>query len=516
MMDALTLFSFILATPAIILSFLSQIYLWQVKEYRWDRMRVALSDRPRSLPLVFLYSAYALTVVAWLLDLPVLALFAIGQIFVLYIWRSLTLGIYRPQWTTKARLIGVMAAVYLLCLWTILVLSDHGQSIKLAILIILIIPLVGVCVGLVNLLTYPLKQRTISRSRALRQSLDQLTVVGITGSYGKTTTKHILSHLIPSATVSLEHRNSAYVIALDMLQQLTTDAKIYIVEMSAYRPGEIDELADLTNPAVGVITHLGNQHLALFGSVQRLIRTKWELISALPKDGIAILNADDPAQVAQAKSHTGLIRWYSTSRPADVYADQISILPDKINFRLHLPPRSFPVSLPLLSEAYLSSAVAAVAAASAVGLSADDIVARLSSVTPYPHTMQLIAGRSGSSIIDDSYSANEQSVLNGLRHLQRFPQADRRIIMVPLIELGENSRSVHQHLGQALKASGAQVFVYGRAWHHELQQPYFTNPNLIIKLACQNLTADAVILLEGRIPKAIRHALKNQAANEVK
>lgn len=515
-MDLLTLFSFIVAAPVIILSFLSQVYLWQIKEYRWDRMWAALSDRPRSLPLFALYSAYALIVVSWLLESPWLALFAIGQIFVLYISRSLTLGVYRPQWTTKARLIGVMAGVYLLCLWTIVILSDHGQAIKLAILIILIIPLVGVCVGLVNLLTSPLKQRTISRSRALRQSLSQLMVVGITGSYGKTTTKHLLSHLIPSATVSLEHRNSVYVIALDMLQQLTAAAKIYIVEMSAYRPGEIAELADLTKPAVGVITHLGNQHLALFGSMQRLIQTKWELISALPKDGIAILNADDPAQVAQAKSHTGLIRWYSTKQSADVYADEISILPDKINFRLHLAARSFPVALPLLSEAYLSSTMAAVAAASAVGLSANEIVTRLSSVTPYARTMQLIAGRSGSSIIDDSYSANEQSVLNGIRHLQRFPQTDRRVIMVPLIELGKNSRSVHQRLGEALKASGAQVFVYGRAWHHELQQPYFTNPDLIINLACQNLTPDTVILLEGRIPEAIRRALNYQTAHQVK
>ncbi|HBE89806.1 MAG: hypothetical protein A3E37_05575 [Candidatus Andersenbacteria bacterium RIFCSPHIGHO2_12_FULL_46_9] len=512
-MDVITPFSFLFATPTIIFSCLSQIYLWQLKEYRWDRLRVALGDRPLSLPLVFLYSAYALTLAAWLFDLPLLALVAIMQFFLLYLWRTFTLGIYRPQWTTKARLIGLVDAVYLLLLWAFTLLSAHSPSVKLALLIVLVVPLTALSVGLVNLLTHSLKQRTIARSKDLRQSLGQLTVIGITGSYGKTTTKHILSHLIPSATVSLEHRNSAYVIALDMLQQLTSATKIYIVEMSAYRPGEIAKLAALTKPTLGTITHLGNQHLALFGSVTSLVRTKWELITALPKNGIAVLNADDPRQVAQARSFKGLTRWYSTSQPADVYADQISILPDKINFCLHLSSHSFPVSIPLLSEAYLSSVLAALATASAIGLSADDIVSRLSSITPYPRTMELVAGRSGASIIDDSYSANEQSVLNAIRHLQRFPQTDRRIIMVPLIELGGSSRAVHQRLGQALKDSGAQVFVYGQARHNDLKQPYFTNPDLIIKLACQNLTANTVILLEGRIPHAIRHALINKDPN---
>jgi len=512
-MDVLTLFSFLLATPTTIFSFLSQLYLWQIKEYRWDRMRASLVDRPLSQVLLLLYFAYALTLIAWLLALPFLSLIAIGLFCSLYVWRAFSLGIYRPQWTTKARLIGLMEAVYLLLLYTLVVLSNHDQAIKLSILIVSILPLTALCVGLVNLLTQPLKQRTIARSRALRQSLDQLTVVGVTGSYGKTTTKHILSHLIPSAIVSLEHRNSVYVIALDMLKQLTTTTKLYIVEMSAYRPGEIADLAALTKPAVGVITHLGNQHLALFRSMPRLVQTKWELISALPKDGIAVLNADDPEQVAQAKFFKGLTRWYSISRPADVYADQISIQSDEINFRLHLSSHSFPVSLPLLSEAYLSSVLAAVATASAVGLSADDIVSRLSSITPYPRTMELVAGRSGASIVDDSYSANEQSVLNAIRHLQRFPQTDRRIIMVPLIELGGSSQAVHRRLGQALKKSGAQVFVYGKAWHHELNQPHFTSPDLIIKLACQNITGNTVILLEGRIPETIRRALTNTDTN---
>lgn len=506
-MDTITLISLLLATPTIIFSALSQIYVWQRKEYRWDRVRAELSERGLSASVLIMSLAYVLALISWWLNFPLLAVLSLALFLLPYLWRLFTRGIFRPDWTNKARLVGFIEGVALSLLWLIILFSSSRQAVNLLILIIIVTPLTALCVGLVNWLTNPYKRRVIARSLVLRRSLPDLTVVGVTGSYGKTTTKHLLSVLVPSAVVSSEHRNSPFVIAQDMQQQLSDQTKVYIVEMSAYRSGEIRELTNLTMPTVGVITNISNQHLALFGSLPKLIQTKWELIKALPSSGIAVLNADDHNQIVQAHSYPGKIYWFSATKPADVYASRVSYLPDQIIFQLHLFSRAYPVTVPLLSEAYLTSLLAAVTTALAVGTPPADIISRLPLLMPYPRTMQLLTGPSNSQIIDDSYSANEQSVLNALRHLQRFSAVDRRVIMVPLIELGPTAKAVHERIGLALKAAGAKVYVYGSAWHRELDQPYFANPRSLRKIACQNISARTVILLEGRIPPLVHQAL---------
>lgn len=506
-MDILSIIALILAVPAVLFHDLSQISFWQRKEYRWDRVRAALTERLLAIPLTFYCLACLTALLSWWANSSALALGAILLLLVPFLWRLFTHGVFRPRWSSKTRLIGLILAIFQLLLLSSILLSASRQPLRLAVLIIQVVPAAALTVGLVNWLTNPVKRRTIARASSLRRSLPALIVVGITGSYGKTTTKHILSQLLPTAAVSKEHRNSPYVIALDMLQQLNPAPSAYIVEMSAYRTGEIRELADLARPTIGVITNIGNQHLALFGSPEKIVSTKWELINSLPSSGTAVLNADDPIQVKQARSYRGRIVWFSAIKPAAVYADEITYQPDKISFLLHLASQAHPVSVPLLSAAYLTSLLAAIAAVSAMGVADEDIIKRLNSLSPYPRTMELLSGRNGSLIIDDSYSANEQSVLNAVSHLRRFSQTDRRIIMVPLIELGPAAAAVHQRLGQALLSAGARVYVYGCAWRRQLNQPCYATPQALLRQAAQNLSPATVILLEGRIPDTIRQAV---------
>lgn len=131
-------------------------------------------------------------------------------------------------------------------------------------------------------------------------------------------------------------------------------------------------------------------------------------------------------------------------------------------------------------------------------------------------------GPSGSTIIDDSYSANEAGVIAAIKHLATFPQSDKRIILVPIIELGSEAAAVHQRISQALAKSGAKVFIYGNANRKALESTYtsapadyggigginfFTNPQELIKQSSKNITADTVFLLEGRLPELVHQIL---------
>jgi len=506
-MTLLSILSIALAIPNFIFIVLSQLAFWQRKEYRLDRALSVLHDNFFTWRRFLLLIPLTFWLIGYFLSLPLLHLICLATIFALYLATAFTVGIFRPHWTKKAALLGALSFLCLAFYLIFIIINPTSLPLRFSALCLLLFPLIAILVGLVNLVTNQKKKSVIAQARSHRQQLDSLKVIGLTGSYGKTTTKHFLSQLISNSTVSQEHRNSEYIIAQDMLAQLNSQTKHYLVEMAAYQAGEIAALCRLTSPNIGVLTHIGNQHLSLFGSQEKITAAKWELIDSLPNHGIAVLNADDDLIQQQASKWSGDTYWYSTTKAADVYASNIRFKPQGTAFTLHIKHNTYPVTVPLISEAYLDSVIAAACTAHAAGVPDQVIISGLKQLQPLPRTMQLLKGPNNSLIIDDSYSANEQSVLNAIRHLQRFPQADRRVVMVPLIELGSASKTVHQRLGQLLRQTKLPAYVYGCAWHRQLQQPTYTNPRSLLKAISSNLSSDSVILLEGRIPETIRSSL---------
>jgi len=537
--------STVLAAPVALASVLSQAQLWQLKEYRLDRMKAAINEPPVRIRI---YS-YLAALISVILLSPLIGLL----ILVAYhAWRLAGRGLLRPDFTAKAWLLILITTALTALAWVSLTTEGLSATTTWSLTLLLIPPLSAGAVVLTKAVTSLPKRHLITRAMTLRASLPNLNVIGITGSYGKTSTKHFLSQLIPQATATKQHRNAEYPVAQDMLEQLNPDTATYIVEMGAYRRGEIAALATLTKPNIGLITAIGNQHLATFGSAANILKTKWELIEALPKNGIAVLNADDEAlqrvvrrhgSSQQRKSTEGTnfrgvgvggeprvagrgisdaknvsprgsnILWYSTKQPADVYVDNITINPGDITCRLHIKDQTHQVAIPLAGAGALAGVVAAVAAAHAAGVATSTIVSRLPHLKPYPRTMQVITGASGATIIDDSYSANQQGVLAAIGHLRKFPATDKRIVLTPLIELGEEARAVHQRIGQALAESNATVYVYGTAYHQGLTDAArgnvhtFRSPHQLAAQISQHITSSTVILIEGRVPELVRRKL---------
>lgn len=518
----------VVALVPLLLNILALAELWQRKEYRWDRMQAyLLSPESREVVIPYLIGAVLTLIGALAVNYstrPLPTLFGwLGLLtFVFYYGaQAYRRGIFRPALTLKVSLVITALTVTATVYYGFVFKPTWPDALDWASLLVFMPILSIVSVAATNVLTAVRKRQIISQATNLRQRLTNLTVVGITGSYGKTSTKHFLTQLMPEAAATKEHRNSEVAVAQDMLKQLSKQRKTYIVEMGAYKKGEIAALAKLTKPAIGIVTAIGNQHMALFSSQENILAAKWELVSGLPSEGIAILNADDSLVRQKSKNYSGKILWYSRMQPTDVYASNIRIEPESLICQLHVRDDAQIVTIPLASDGLLGNVLAAVAAAHLLGVETSVVFKRVQALHPYPRTMQIIHGKNNALIIDDSYSANEQGVMNALYHLQRFSTADKRIVLLPLIELGSAGHLIHERIGNALAKTKASIYISGTAFRQSLLKgvrhanpsvtlKFIKNPLALARAVAENAGSDTVILLEGRIPDVVRQALLQQ------
>ena len=265
-------------------------------------------------------------------------------------------------------------------------------------------------------------------------------------------------------------------------------------------------------PNVGCITAIGNQHVALFGGQAALLKAKWELAESLPASGTLVLNGEDARLRKQSVQYPGQIVWYSTSEEADVQLSEVTYTPRSFTATLHLAERQKPITVPLAGSGAVSSVAAAAALAHALNVSLDDTAAALATLSPMPRTMEIRQGAHGSTIIDDSYSANEHGVLAALQHLEIFPEQHKIVVLAPLIELGSESSAVHQRIGQALSDVSAHIFVTGTSYRQELSSArddikFVPNAHELVREIQGAINPGTVVLLEGRVPVILRKSL---------
>lgn len=517
----------LISAGLVIFILLSQTELWQRKEYRLDRLLSWLnSPTGQRLSLAWGLGLGSLIFAAWLFfffeqSLNISRLFAWLVIIALtayHFYRLKKRGLFRPKFTTKAQLIIAVASALIILNFLIFFTSFHLITLRWATLLWSLPLLVAISVIAVNIPADIRKRQIFTQAATHRRKFPDLKVVGITGSYGKTSTKHFALQLIPQAIGTPDHHNSRLGVAQDVLKSLNKKTKIYIAEAGAYTIGEVAEIAAIIQPQIAVITAIGNQHLELFGSQASILKTKWELIKALPPDGIAILNADSPLLSKQKTKNKTIT--YSTQKPADIYASDIIVKPTSLTCTLHLFSDQQAVSIPLAGAGSLSCALAAAACAYALGLESSTIFSRLQNLKAFPHTMEIKSGRNHSIIIDDSYSANEAGALAAINHLKTFPPVDQRVVLKPLLELGSAAPAAHEKIGQALGQTRAKIFLTETDYLKDIQTGLkssgyqanpivITNPQELARAASQNLSNQTVVLLEGRLQDVVRLSFTN-------
>lgn len=305
-----------------------------------------------------------------------------------------------------------------------------------------------------------------------RQTLTP-TVVGITGSVGKTSTKEVVAAVLGRRLRTLKSKrsfNSEATLPTTMLR-ITPDHEVAVLEMGMWAPGEIRFLTDLARPQVGIVTNVGPTHLERMGSIEAIANAKAELPESLPAAGWCILNADDPRVAAMAGRTRARVFTYGLSADADLRADNIeSFGLGGIAFDAHHAGATVPLRLPLIGRHSVYTALAAASAGLVLGLSWHEIVEGLGDPEAQPR-VGVVPAAGGATLIDDTYNAAPLSTLAALDLLAETP--GRRVAVIgDMLELGAAERLAHQQVGRrAAEVVEALITVGPRgAWVAEAAQ----------------------------------------------
>ncbi len=318
-----------------------------------------------------------------------------------------------------------------------------------------------------------------------------LTIIGITGSSGKTSTTDLVAAVLaplgevvaPPGSFNNELGHPWTVL------RATRRTRYLVREMSARHPGNIAALAEIAQPAIGVVLNVGTAHLGEFGSREAIARTKAELPQAVPPSGVVILNVDDPAVAAMADATAGRVVRVSRASRTDpgpwkgpvVWAEGVSL--DELarpRFTMHANDTAAEIQLGVYGDHQVTNALCAAAVRLQCGASVEQVAVALAGAGPVSrHRMQVTTRADGVTVIDDAYNANPDSMRAGLQALAWIAhggagQSTRRswAVLGEMVELGEDAIAEHDRIGRlAVRLDVSRLVVVGTgrsmsAMHH--------------------------------------------------
>lgn len=283
------------------------------------------------------------------------------------------------------------------------------------------------------------------------------TMIAVTGSVGKTTTRQMIHTVLATrlkGTASPRNYNNHIGVPLS-LTAVEAEHDYAVLELGASGPGEIAALSELTGPNVGVVTHVGDAHLGGFGNRRAVAEAKAELLAALPPAGRAIL-VDDPYIRKLAGRCHAPITWIGRGGDCDLVADEVASREGELRFSVE----GCPFTVPVWGRHHLCAALAAVATGRMFGMDLSEIAAALADFKPVSMRCEVIQLR-GAMIINDSYNANPTAMRAALELLRDFDSPGRRIVVCgDMAELGEHAERMHCELGeQIVTLCGADLVI---------------------------------------------------------
>jgi UDP-N-acetylmuramoyl-tripeptide--D-alanyl-D-alanine ligase len=342
-------------------------------------------------------------------------------------------------------------------------------------------------VGVPALITPDVPAALAALARAVTDALPGLTIAGITGSVGKTTTKDLAAQLIERLGPTVAPYgsfNNEIGHPLTVLR-VTAETRYLVLELSARGAGHIAQLCQIAPPRLGVVLCVGHAHTGEFGGLAEVARAKGELPAALPPDGVALLNADDPLVLAMAERTAARVVTFGVHDRATVRAAGVTLDGQgRAGFTLVTPQGSAPVRLRLLGAHNVVNALAAAALAGELGMGIADVADALSAATNRSKwRMEVTARPDGVTVINDAYNANPEAMAAALETLATVARGRRAFaVLGHMNELGDESPQWHEQVGGlAAQAGVAGLIVVGeqaapmltgakaeRSWHGEL------------------------------------------------
>ena len=373
-------------------------------------------------------------------------------------------------------------------------------------------------VYIVNIINSPVEKSIrkgfcIKASKKLKE-IPNLKVIGITGSYGKTSTKYAVNTILSQKFNTLmtpESYNTTMGVVRTINENLNSTHQLFICEMGAKYIGDIKEICDIVNPSMGILTAIGPQHLDTFKSLENVRKTKMELVDSLPEDGVAFVNWEDE-NIRNTNLPANAIK-FGLSNKADYYAENIEITDRGSNFDVVLPNKEkIKIKTKLLGELNILNIVGAVAIADTLGMTADEIKIGAKYLKPVPHRLQLKQNPNGSIIIDDAYNSNVKGAGMALDVLRSFDKKQRVLITPGIVELGDKTQEINRELGRKAAECADYVILVGieqtkpiltglKDRHYPENQTYVAkNLNDALNKMNQITSNNTVILLENDLP----------------
>lgn len=509
----------LLTLAASLPSLLTFATLFQVKEWRIDRLREHLRSEGvlRQLFGVSRPALFGAFLILGILEGMLLepALLSGEEWAVEVLFAYILLGIVQaalgkqplPKWTKKA--IAVVAGSLVITSLSAILLSAEASAEADALALLLpLIPILQpffLLTSSISLLPLDrfLKQRILRRACALRRKFGALTVIGITGSAGKTTTKELLAHIVCDLKplVTPQHVNTELGVAQWLTQKLegrSSSPSIAIVEMGAYRKGEITTLCNIVRPTIGIVTSIGEQHVALFGSTDAIIEAKGELLDALPESGHAFLNAEN-GTIRKLRSRCAcFVTTVGTNgSSADLRATSVEDTGMGLKFRI----QGQRFTVPLRGTHNIANVLLAIACAEFLNIGRSRIRELLQTFKPLSRTFEL-REEEGVTILDDTHNASPASFKAALSWAKSIgKEKEITLLTSGLMELGKMEDAIHRNLGRRargiidrsifLRRGRALAFQEGFGRRIEL----FGNDTEVI-------TKGSLLLCIGRMPRA--------------
>lgn len=324
-----------------------------------------------------------------------------------------------------------------------------------------------ILLALATLVTLPVDKiaRLVIQKRAQQKvsHLKNLTIIGITGSYGKTTMKQTLDRLLSTkknVVVTNQSHNTPVAVARTVLHNVNEDTDVFIVEMGAYGPGDIQELCAITPPDISILNGINEAHLERFGSLENTINTKFEIVTYSKEDATIILNADDETVMKNYQQFTKekSVQFYSAENHEasdyTVYDQRFHEDGTGISFRVkHNNQQLGYAKVNHLGPYIVGNVIAGLCVAQVLNISEELIIKQAHRIIPADHRLQPIQRTSSNVlVIDDSYNGNPAGAHAAIDVLEKF--ISRRTIYVTpgLVEMGDQAENVHKDIGRHLAA----------------------------------------------------------------
>lgn len=451
------------------------LMMLQQNSYRNERFMKWIRQSGDSTSTQRLLSIAVVLVGLSILSTPVVSLALIFVISAIGLTGMLTARYKKPlvmtrrAWRILMTATVITVAVIVGCF--LIFSGSDGDSLVRACLVMSLASLACYCASLAitmlaNWLLKPVEKnindKYIDDARRILASMPGLMIVGITGSYGKTSTKHYLQRILSEKYDTLMTPgsfNTTMGVVCTVREYLKPYNDVFIVEMGAKNIGDVKEICDLVHPRIGIVTAVGPQHLESFKTIENVQRAKFELVDSLPSDGLAVVNDDFPYIQTRHVDNVPVSR-YAVNTDADYKVTSIDYDAHGTRFTLRTPlGQELEFATRLVGECNVSNLAAAIIVALHLEVPLEKIRYAVEHIEQVEHRLNMKRTAGGVTIIDDAYNSNPVGSAMALDVLARM-RGGRRIVVTPgMIELGERQEDANRELGRKIATSADLAIV---------------------------------------------------------